>query len=89
MLCFSPAIPRVLGGEADLSAEQVTAFYGTDQWQAIRAARGSNRRSAAEAREEYVNLYRWRLEETLGCRTTHSFEINQGRWGARHASRGS
>ena len=28
--------------------------------------------NAAEAREEYVNLYRWRLERVLGYRITHS-----------------
>ena len=31
--------------------------------------------SAAEAREEYVNLMRWRLERILGYRFTHPFEL--------------
>jgi three-Cys-motif partner protein len=77
VLCFSSAIPRVLGGEGDIAVgtEQVTAFYGTDRWQLIKEARSTDLLSAAEAREEYVNLYRWRLEKVLGYRITHSFEV--------------
>jgi len=77
VLCFSSAIPRVLGGEGDVSvgAEQVTTFYGTDQWQAITDGRYENALTAAEAREEYVNLYRWRLEKVLDYRVTHAFEV--------------
>jgi three-Cys-motif partner protein len=77
VLCFSSAIARVLGGEGDSSvgAEQVTAFYGTDHWQAIKEGRDGSLLAAADAREEYVNLYRWRLENVLGYRITHSFEV--------------
>jgi three-Cys-motif partner protein len=77
VLCFSSAIPRVLGGEGDgsVGTEQVTAFYGTDHWQAIKEARGADRLAPAEAREEYVNLYRWRLEKVLNYGITHSFEV--------------
>ena len=77
VLCFSSTIPRILGGEGDTSvgAEQVTAFYGTDEWQAIKDARDQGALDAAQAREEYVNLYRWRLESVLGYRITHSFEV--------------
>src|SRR5262249_46091954 len=59
VLCFSSAIPRVLGGdgEATVGAEQVTAFYGTERWQQIKAARDAGLLSPADAREEYVNLY--------------------------------
>jgi three-Cys-motif partner protein len=77
VLCFSSAIPRVLGGEGDVNvrAEHVTAFYGTDRWQAIKQARDSDLLTPTEAREEYVNLYRWRLEKTLDYRITHAFEV--------------
>ena len=43
----------------------MTAFYGTDQWQTILSGRREAALSATEAREEYVNLYRWRLETVL------------------------
>jgi hypothetical protein len=36
-------------------AEQVTAFYGTDEWQAIKDGRDQGLLDAAKAREEYVN----------------------------------
>lgn len=79
VLCFSSAIPRVLGlgeeGDTNVGAEQVTAFYGTDEWQEIKHGRDQGALDAAEAREEYVNLYRWRLERVLGYRITHSFEV--------------
>jgi three-Cys-motif partner protein len=77
VLCFSSAIPRVLGGEGDTSvgAEQVTAFYGTDEWLAIKEGRDQGALDATQAREEYVNLYRWRLEKVLGYRITHSFAV--------------
>jgi three-Cys-motif partner protein len=77
VLCFSSAIPRVLGGDGDVAVgtDQVTAFYGTDQWQVTKEDRDENRLTAAAAREEYVNLYRWRLEKVLDYRITHSFEV--------------
>ncbi|MHB1129177.1 MAG: three-Cys-motif partner protein TcmP [Ilumatobacteraceae bacterium] len=77
ILIFSSAIPRVLGGEGDenLSAEQVTEFFGTDQWTAISEARACGALSPPCAREEYVNLYRWRIENELGYAFTHVFEM--------------
>jgi three-Cys-motif partner protein len=77
ILCFSSAIPRVLGGEGEepISAEQVTGFFGTEQWMVIKDARESGSLSPAQAREEYVNLYRWRIEKVLGYSITHAFEV--------------
>jgi hypothetical protein len=37
--------------------------------------------SGADAREEYVNLMRWRLERELGYRFTHPFELKNTRGG--------
>lgn len=77
VLLFSSAIPRVLGGEGDSSVgdEQVTAFFGTDDWRKIRRGRQQQLLTGGQAREEYVSLFRWRIERVLGYRTTHSFEV--------------
>jgi three-Cys-motif partner protein len=56
-------------------ALKLTRMYGTDQWTAIYRARVAGALSPADAREEYVNLMRWRLEEVLGYRRTHPLEI--------------
>lgn len=77
ILCFSSAIPRVLGGEGEdaISADQVTTFFGTEQWTLIKDARERGELSPARSREEYVNLYRWRIEKVLGYSITHAFEV--------------
>lgn len=77
ILIFSSAIPRVLGGEGDepVSADQVSAFFGTDHWTVIKTARDRQELSPANARDEYVNLYRWRLENELSYKFTHCIEI--------------
>lgn len=56
-------------------AAKLTTMYGTEQWQAIYQARVDGALSAAAAREDYVNLMRWRLEHVLGYRWTHPLEI--------------
>jgi hypothetical protein len=37
--------------------------------------------SAREAKEEYVNLMRWRLSEGLGYQRTHALELKNTRGG--------
>lgn len=56
-------------------AAKLTRMYGKEQWQAIYQARVDGALSAAAAREDYVNLMRWRLEHVLGYRWTHPLEI--------------
>lgn len=77
ILFHSSTIPRVLGVESDenVSVEQVTEFFGTDRWTAITVARERGELSPAQAREEYVNLYRWRIENDLGYAVTHAIEM--------------
>jgi len=53
----------------------ITAMYGDPQWHAIWRAKLDSKIEPADAREEYVNLMRWRLEGTLGYRWTHQLEI--------------
>lgn len=67
------------GSVRDEDAARLDAMYGTDQWRAIYEGRLSNVLGPGEAREEYVNLMRWRLQHVLGYRWTHSLEIfNEG-----------
>lgn len=55
--------------------ERATRLFGTDSWRAIYAARVREEIDGATAREEYVNLIRYRLQHDLGYRWTHSLEI--------------
>lgn len=56
-------------------ATKLTLMYGTEQWRAIYQARVDGTLRPAAAREEYVNLMRWRLEHVLGYQWTHPLEI--------------
>lgn len=56
-------------------ADKLTRMYGTEQWRVIYEARVSGAIAPSDAREEYVNLMRWRLEMVLGYRWTHPLEI--------------
>jgi three-Cys-motif partner protein len=59
----------------DEDALKLDRMYGTDQWRAIYEARVGGVLEPGEAREEYVNLMRWRLERVLGYKWTHPLEI--------------
>ncbi len=54
-------------------------MFGTDTWVRIYEARLSRGLTPSEARGEYVNLMRWRLENVLGYRWTHTFEVRTER----------
>jgi three-Cys-motif partner protein len=58
---------------------RATRLFGTNRWRRIYELRVSGEISAAEAREEYVNLMRWRLERNLGYRFSHPFELKNTR----------
>jgi len=79
MLFPSAGLMRTLAlDEAKLSqADEATAtrLFGSDDWRAIYDARTKGEITPTEAREEYVNLMRWRLERGLGYRFTHAFEL--------------
>lgn len=74
-LFFGSNIPRVLGQRTTSNAEQVTRTFGCEDWVPIAEARDEGRIDAAQARYEYTNLIRWRLERELGYRSTHTLEI--------------
>ena len=56
-------------------ARKLTLMYGTEQWRLIYEARVRGDLAPADAREEYVNLMRWRLENVLGYRWAHPIEV--------------
>jgi three-Cys-motif partner protein len=66
---------RTDGTVRDEDAETLDRMYGTSQWRAIYEARVSGALQPAAAREEYVNLMRWRLQHVLGYKRTHPLEI--------------
>lgn len=66
---------RVDGTVRDVDAEKLDAMYGTSQWRAIYEARVAETLDPSDAREEYVNLMRWRLQHVLGYERTHPLEI--------------
>ena len=59
--------------------QSATRLFGTDRWRAIYELRVAGAITRAEAREEYVNLMRWRLERDLGYRFTHPLELKNTR----------
>jgi three-Cys-motif partner protein len=56
-----------------------TRLLGSERWSAIQDLRIDNEIEPADAREEFVNLFRWQLENYLGYRWTHPLEIKNMR----------
>ena len=85
MLFPTSGIVRTLAlDEAKVSSEdeaRATRLLGCEQWRPIYQLRVTNEINAAEARDEYVNLMRWRLENVLGYRFTHPFELKNTKEG--------
>lgn len=65
--------------EAD--RDRADRLFGTGEWRLIYDLRRSGDIDAATARDEYVNLLRWRLEKVLGYATTHPLELKNTRGG--------
>jgi three-Cys-motif partner protein len=72
---FQRMLPRT-GAVRQEDEERITLMYGTPAWHAVLAAKLDGEISATEAREEYVNLMRWRLEQELGYSWTHHLMVN-------------
>lgn len=73
---------RMLPTKGDVrehDAELLTRMFGTDQWRVIYEMRLAGRLEPAEAREEYVNLMRWRIEKLLGYQHTMALEVHNER----------
>lgn len=55
--------------------QRATRLYGTEDWREIHKRRVSGVFDAPTAKDEYVNLLRWRLTEDLGYKRTHPLEL--------------
>jgi three-Cys-motif partner protein len=78
MLFPQPLFVRLLPRTGDVRPVDnvnITAMYGDPAWHAIWKAKLDQRIDPAQARTEYVNLMRWRLERELGYQWTHQLEI--------------
>lgn len=64
---------------SDADVGRANRLLGTNQWRPIYELRLRDQISGATARDEYVNLMRWRLERELGYRFTHPFELKNTR----------
>lgn len=56
---------------------RATALYGSEHWRAIYERRCDGSFGPTRAREEYLNLMRWRLEKTLGYQYTHPMLVKR------------
>jgi len=83
MLFPSGGLVRTLALEEEkLTAsdeQRATRLFGDESWWPIYDRRLDGRLVGADAREEYVNLMRWRLERDLGYRWTHPLELRNTR----------
>ena len=67
--------PATDGTVREVDAAKLDHMYGTEQWRRIYEARVRGDLQPGDARDEYVNLMRWRLENVLGYQWTHPLEI--------------
>jgi three-Cys-motif partner protein len=58
---------------------KATSLFGSDAWKRIYQARKAQQIEGQEARERYVNLYRWQLEQDLGYRRAHPIVVKDNR----------
>lgn len=73
-----PALARVLGLQGPRGRNTPAALdrvYGTGDWRAIYQMRQRGELRSDAMRAEFVNLYRWRLENVLGYQTTHALQL--------------
>jgi three-Cys-motif partner protein len=83
MLFSAAGLMRIAGSspaKAALGAEDILIdLFGNTRWEPIVNARRAGTISGADAREAFVNLMRWQLEEALGYHTTHALELKNAR----------
>lgn len=82
MLFPDPLFARLLpvtGEVRPVDNAAITGMFGDPQWHAIWKAKLDEEIGPADARTEYVNLMRWRLEQILGYTWTHQLEMRNTR----------
>lgn len=75
ILFLGSAIPRIHGLKDPAQAAAISRLFGSDEWVAIASARDEGTLTAEQARYEYTNLMRWRVEKVLGYQRTHTLEV--------------
>jgi three-Cys-motif partner protein len=78
MLFPGPLFARLLPRTGMLRPDDddaITNMFGTRDWHAIWLAKLNGEITPAVAKDEYVNLMRWRLEQRLGYKWTHQLEL--------------
>lgn len=78
ILMPEPALARVLGlrgVRGERSADRLDRLFGSRDWLPIHQGRRGGALAPDAMRAEFVNLYRWRLENDLGYRSTHALQI--------------
>ena len=79
LLFAAPMFTRLLrvDGTAVRPEDEATidAMYGCEEWREIYQARLDGQIEPSDARDDYLNLMRWRLETVLGYQWTHPLEI--------------
>lgn len=82
ILFAAPMFIRVLpvhGKEvSESNVEKINKMYGTESWRNIYEARLNDKIDPTQARNEYLNLMRWRLESILGYKWTLPIEVKNG-----------
>lgn len=71
-------VRRLALGEAKLRPEDeqaAVAAFGDESWRPIYALRSADEISGRQARAEYINLYRRKLEQELGYQHTFALEV--------------
>ncbi|MDE0268935.1 MAG: hypothetical protein OXI96_07865 [Acidimicrobiaceae bacterium] len=86
MLILLPhtTIPRLAGWDSAMGLDEelsssVTEFYGSRVWKHIHEKRSHQELTAAETRELYTELFRYRLENVLGYNRTLTIEMGNER----------
>jgi len=80
VLLASPQLTRVANERLDEAGlqraeRQISALFGSAEWRPILTARQSGALNPEQARDEFTNLMRWRLETELGYKFTHTVRL--------------
>lgn len=79
MLFSAAGLMRIAGStpeKASVGAEGIlTRLYGNHEWEPIVQLRRQGTITGRAAREAFVNLMRWQLEQQLGYASTHALEV--------------
>lgn len=79
MLFSAAGLMRIAGGTPEKAAvgaeKRLSDLFGNRSWEPIVEARRAAVITGSTAREAFVNLMRWQLEQTLGYTTSHALEL--------------